>query len=678
MTSKQGMTKSEARARVEKLRRLIHRYSYEYHVLDTPTVPDAVWDSLKHELAELEEQFPDLITPDSPTQRVSGKPLAKFEKVKHALPMLSLNDAFTVEEVRAWEERLHKLLGTTKPLEYYAEIKMDGLAISLVYEQGVLKRGSTRGDGRVGEDVTQNLRTIPSIPLVLQIDRLPHHLRSAAMRRVEIRGEVYMPRAAFEALNREQRRSGGQVFANPRNAAAGSIRQLNPQITAQRKLDFFSYDLIADLGQTTHEEHHLLARTLGARVNLLSRSCVGLAAILRFHEKVAKLRPTLPYQIDGIVVNLNSDAAFAKLGVAGKAPRGALAYKFPAEQATTRMLDIRIQVGRTGALTPVAVLEPVGVAGSVVSRATLHNADEIERLGVRIGDTVVLQKAGDVIPDVVRVLTDLRSGRERRFSMSTRCPVCGHAVTRKEGEVIHYCRNEHCPARHHESLYHFVSKHALDIDGLGPKIIDQLVEEGLVKEPADLFRLTPKDLEPLDLFAEKKAAKLVESIEAKKRVPLARFLFALGIRHVGEETAVDIAEHFGTIERIMGARKGDFESVHDVGGVVAQSIVDFFAKADHRSVVRNLLAAGVLVERQKRVTSTKLAGKSFVVTGSLASITRDEAHRLIRQAGGQVSSSVSRKTSYVVVGDEPGSKLAKATKLGVARLSEKQFLTLVR
>ncbi len=671
------MTKSAAAARVEKLRRLIRRYSYEYHVLDAPTVPDAVWDSLKRELADLERRYPELIVPDSPTQRVSGTPLEKFEKVQHAVPMLSLNDAFTAEDVHAWEERTKKLLGTAAPLDYFAEVKMDGLAISLVYEGGTLVRGATRGDGRVGEDVTHNLKTIESIPLVLQIERLPQRLRSAARRRVEIRGEVYMPRAAFEALNRAQKKSTAQVFANPRNAAAGSIRQLDPRITASRKLDFFAYDLIADLGHATHEEHHERARTLGVKTNRLSKRCNGLAAVFRFHADVAKLRPTLPYQIDGIVVNINDDRTFAKLGVVGKAPRAALAYKFPAEQATTRVQDIRVQVGRTGALTPVAVLEPVSVAGTTVARATLHNADEIERLGVRIGDTVVLQKAGDIIPDVVRVLTDLRTGKERRFRMPQRCPVCNHSVSRKKGEVIHYCSNERCPARHHESLYHFVSKHALDIDGLGPKIIDQLVGEGIVKEPADLFRLRSHDLEPLDLFAEKKAAKVVAAIAARRNVPLPRFLYALGIRHVGEETALDLAAHFGTLGRIMDAGKDEIEAVADIGSVVAESIVGFFSRAENRRMIRNLRAAGVLVEYEQKITKTKLAGKTFVVTGTLASMTRDEAQRRIRQAGGNVASSVSTKTSYVVAGSEPGSKLAKAERLGIPVLDEQQFLAML-
>lgn len=671
------MTKSDAATRAEKLRRLIHRYSYEYHVLDAPTVPDAVWDSLKRELAELEGQFPELVTPDSPTQRVSGTPLEKFEKVQHAVPMLSLNDAFTVEEVRAWEERMRKLLRTAAPLDYFAEVKMDGLAMSLVYKGGALAGGATRGDGKVGEDVTQNLKTIESIPLVLQIDRLPRRLRAAARGRVEIRGEVYMPRAAFEALNRAQQKAGAQVFANPRNAAAGSIRQLDPRITAGRKLDFFAYDLLGDLGQRTHEEHHELARTLGAKTNPYSKRCHGLEAVVRFHAAIAKLRPTLPYQIDGIVVNLNDDGFFAKLGVVGKAPRAALAFKFPAEQATTRVRDIRIQVGRTGALTPVAVLKPVGVAGTVVSRATLHNADEIERLGVRIGDTVVVQKAGDIIPDVVRVMTDLRTGKERPFHMPVRCPVCDHAVGRKKGEVIHYCNNERCPARHHESLYHFVSKRALDIEGLGPKIIDQLVGEGIVKEQADLFRLVPDDLESLDLFAEKKAANIVAAIAARRKVSLPRFLYALGIRHVGEETAIGLAARFGTLDRVMRARKNEIEAVEDIGGVVAESIVAFFSRAENRRTIRNLRAAGVDIVREQRTTSMKLAGKIFVVTGTLASMTRDEAHSRIRKAGGSVASSVSKNTSYVVAGSDPGSKRAKAEQLGVPVLDERRFLAML-
>jgi DNA ligase (NAD+) len=672
------MNRKDARARIEKLRALIHRYSYEYHVLDRPSVPDAVWDSLKRELADLERAYPEFITPDSPTQRVSGEPLAKFEKVQHRTAMLSLNDAFSREELAEWDARTRKLLGTTTPHRFFCEIKMDGIAVSLIYRHGALLRAATRGDGTTGEDVTQNLKTIGAIPLRLSIDRLHPHLRGRARGELEIRGEVYMSRDAFERVNAEQKKRGEPLFANPRNAAAGSVRQLDPAVTRTRRLGFFAYDLIGDFGQRTHGESHAIAKTLGCPVNPLNRRCATVADILAYYKRIGTKRAMLPYQIDGIVINIDEIAAFRKLGVVGKAPRGALAFKFPAEQATTTIKTINVQVGRTGVLTPVADLAPVLVAGTTVSRATLHNADEIERLGVRIGDTVVIQKAGDIIPDVVRVVTELRSGNERVFRMPLRCPVCAARVIHPKGEVAHYCSNALCPARHLEELYHFVSRKAFDIDGVGPKILDQLVAEGLVKEPADLFTLTAKDLEPLELFAEKKAEKLSRAIQEKKRQPLARFLYALGIRHVGEETAVALAGHFGTLAQLMKARAEDFERMHDVGPIVAKSLAEYFSNRKNIQRVRHLLDRGVVVAAAEKVTRTTLAGKIFVVTGTLDSMTREEAHATIRQNGGEVSSSVSKKTSFVVAGESPGSKREKAETLGIPILDEKAFLRIVR
>lgn len=671
------MTKQEARERLAKLKKLIQRYSYEYHVLDAPTVPDAVWDSLKQKLAELEHQYPDLITSDSPTQRVSGKPLAKFQKVRHQAPMLSLTDAFAQSEVEEWETRLRKRLGNAA-IEYFAEVKMDGLAVSLIYENGLFVRGATRGDGRIGEDITQNLRTVASIPLALTLDRLPPDSRSIVRKRVEVRGEVYMPKAAFAKLNRLQEQREAPLFANPRNAAAGSVRQLDPRISAQRELAFFAYDLLADLRFTTHEMRHDVAKKLGLPVNPLSQHCATISQVFRFHKKIGSLRTGLRYQIDGVVVNVNNDDQYIKLGVVGKAPRGSIAYKFPAEQTTTRLIDIKIQVGRTGALTPVAVLEPVQVAGTTVARATLHNADEIERLGVKIGDTVVLQKAGDIIPDVIKALPELRTGKERAFRLPSRCPVCHTNVVRREGEVITFCPNANCPARRHERLNHFVSRKALDIEGVGDKIVDQLVAEGLVKEPADFFRLRSKDLEPLELFAERKATKLVEAIQAKKQIPLARFLYALGIRHIGEETAIALAQNFGEIERVMAATRDEFDVIPDVGGVVATSVANFFNDPEHVREIRHLLSAGVVVEPTSRPRQQKLSGKTFVVTGTLEHLSREEAHARIRQAGGKVSSSVSKETNFLVVGNNPGSKRTKAEKLGIRILPEQAFLAMVK
>lgn len=672
------MNRHEAKARIEKLRAVINHHRYLYHVLDAPEIGDAAWDSLKHELARLERQFPGLVTPDSPTQRVGGRPLEKFQKVAHNAPMLSLNDAFSEEEVREWTDRIEKLLGAYVHPRYYCEVKMDGLAISLLYRKGILVRGATRGDGKTGEDVTQNLKTIEAIPLRLDVERLPRRLQKQALGEIEIRGEVFLNRSVFAAINRRQQQRGEPLFANPRNAAAGGVRQLDPAVTRERRLDFFAYDFLGDFGQTTHQENHAYAKLLGCPINPLSKLCRTFREAVRYHDAIGRQRENLPYQIDGVVINVNELRLFRKLGIVGKAPRAALAYKFPAEQATTVVRDIQIQVGRTGVLTPVAHLEPVQVAGTVVARATLHNADEVRRLDVRIGDTVILQKAGDIIPDVVRVVTDLRTGKEKTFHMPKRCPVCAAPVVRPQGEVAYYCQNSLCPARHLEELYHFVSRKAFDIDGLGPKILDQLVAEGLVKEPADLFALAPKDLEPLELFAERKAAKIVQAIHEKKRQPLARLLFALGIRHVGEETAIAVASHFGSFQKILDADEAGFAAIHDVGPVVARSLAAFFASAANRVRIKHLLDRGVVAERTPRAASAHLAGKTFVVTGTLEELTRDEAHARIRSNGGVVASSVSKNTSYVVAGEAPGSKLDKAKKLGVTVIDEREFLRMLK
>lgn len=674
-TPTRQLTHVEARERVAKLRQEIERHRYLYHVLDRPEISDAAADSLKHELFELEQQYPDLITPDSPTQRVGGRPLPCFEKVRHATPMLSLEDAFSADEFRAWVGRLQKLLPQADR-EFYAEVKIDGLSLSLVYEGGLLVTGATRGDGRVGEDVTQNVRTIEAVPLRIDVDALPPRLRDAGRKRLEVRGEIYMRKDVFERLNREQVKKSRQLFANPRNASAGAVRQLDPAITAARNLHFLAWELVTDLGQTTHEAGHELAKTLGFPTNALNRRCRTVEEVLRYHEAVARRRDRLPYQLDGIVVNVNDVAAFRKLGVIGKTPRGAIAFKYPAEQATTVVEDVVVQVGRTGALTPVARLKSVAVAGTTVARATLHNADEIARLDVRVGDTVIIQKAGDIIPDVVQVLPKLRPKSARPFRMPSRCPVCRAGVRRDPHGVIAYCPNARCPARAREHLYHAVSKKGFDVVGLGPNIVDVLIEEGLVRTAADLFALTPNDLVGLPLIAEKKAANLVASIQARKRIPLARFLVALGVRHVGEETASDLAQRFGTLERLATASVDEINAVPNVGGVVARSVAEFFAQSRNRQVIRSLQGRGVVVERAMR-SQAKLTGQTFVVTGTLDSLTREEAHQRIRQAGGQVASSISKKTSYVVVGAKPGSKLQKAEALGVSTLNEAAFRKLL-
>ncbi|MBI4276545.1 NAD-dependent DNA ligase LigA [Candidatus Uhrbacteria bacterium] len=691
------MNKSQARQRIAKLRAEIDHHRYLYHVLDRIEISDAALDSLKHELDALERQFPDLITPDSPTRRVGGEPLPEFKKVRHAAPMLSLTDAFSEEEVQEWEERLERLL-ERKPENYYAEIKMDGLALSLIYHNGILHHTATRGDGQTGEDVTLNVRTVDAIPLRLVTDahddavRTEHRNLVAAGRRraaqgsVEIRGEVFMTTAVFHTLNEVQNKKGEAPFANPRNAAAGSIRQLDPKIAASRKLDFFAYDLITDLGQTTHEESHLLAQALGFKTNPLNRLCKDLKAVIDYYHEIEKRRPKLPYWMDGIVVNVNDVATFKQLGVAGKAPRAAIAFKYQGEEATTIVEDIQVQVGRTGALTPVAHLKPVRVAGSTVSRATLHNEDEIQRLGVRIGDTVVVQKAGDVIPDIVRVLPKLRTGKEKKFVMPSKCLICGSAVQKmearskkQEASVATYCTNPNCFAQSLGRIIHFVSRKAFNIDGLGEKIVEQLLHAGLIRDAADLFALTRTDLEPLERFAEKSAENLVAAIDAARKQPLNRFIYALGIRHVGEETAIDLVQHFGSLKELQGASSQELEAIHEVGPVMAESVYQWFQDKTNQRFIEKLLHHGVTIERQASgVKRQALQGKTFVLTGGLSTLTRDEAKEKIRALGGDVSESVSKNTSYVVAGTDPGSKYEKARKLGVSILNEQSFIDLLK
>ena len=671
------MTKGEAKKRIEKLKCEINHHRYLYHVLDKTEISDAAQDSLKHELYELEKKFPDLVTPDSPTQRVGGQPLNKFKKVKFAKPMLSLNDVFSDEEVYDWEERNAKLLESRNNLSYYGEIKMDGLAITLIYKNGILVRAATRGDGKVGEDVTQNIKTIEAVPLRLSVDRLPKNAQGKANGEIEVRGEVYMGKKGFAELNIEQKKKGESLFANPRNVSAGSVRQLDSKITASRPLNFFAYDLVTDLGQRTHEESHKFTKLLGFKINEHNKFCKDIKEAVKYHKHIGKIRERFPYWTDGIVINVNSIDIFNKLGVVGKAPRGAIAFKYPAEQATTVVENIEVQVGRTGALTPVAHLKPVQVAGTTVARATLHNEDEIKRLGVKIGDTVIIQKAGDIIPDVVKVLTRMRSGREKSFKFPKECPICGSRVVRREGEVAHYCTNKKCFAQNKERLSHFISKAAFDIEGLGPQIIDQLIEQDLISRPSDIFELKASDLEPLEGFAEKAAVKLTQAIQDSKRITLARFIYALGIRHVGEETAIDLATHFGSIDNIKVASIAKLESVYEIGEVVARSVYDFFQDKENSDLIEKLRKLGVEVMNPKKKFSSKVEGKSFVLTGSLDDLSRDEAKQMIRDAGGKVLGSVSAKTNYVVAGEDPGSKYDKAKKLGVKIITEKELKSIL-
>lgn len=665
------MTKTQAKIRIEKLKKEIEHHRYLYHVLDRQEISDAALDSLKKELFDLEQEHPDLITPDSPTQRVGGKPLEQFAKVQHSSRMLSLNDAFGEEDVLAWEKRLRRIDEKSK-LTYFAETKIDGLAMSLIYENGVLKVAATRGDGFVGEDVTHNIRTIQTVPL-----RLHEIAALKGVKRVEVRGEVYLTKKTFEAINKQREKDGEPLFMNPRNTAAGSIRQLDPTLAAARDLRFLAYALMTELGQTTHHEEHALLEQMGFYTDPDTKRCNSLEEVLKYYRAVGKKRDTLPYQIDGVVVTIDSNALFDRFGVVGKAPRGAIALKFPAEQATTVVEDIQVQIGRTGALTPVAHLRAVQVAGSTVQRATLHNIDEIKRLGVNIGDTVIIEKAGDIIPDIVQVLTNLRTGKEKAFRMPKNCPVCDSPTKQPEGEVAYYCTNPQCFGQQKERFYHFVSRRAFDMDGLGPKIIDQLLDQGLISTPADLFDLKEEDLTPLARFAEKSAKNTIAAIQNAKRVSLSRLIYALGIRHVGEQSAIALADHFHSFEKLREATQEELQAIPDIGPVVAESILAFL-KDEHYTVFLDALLKTVdVVPPVVSTKTTAISGKTFLFTGSLTQMTRDEAKEKVRAAGAKIISSVSKNLDYLVVGEEPGSKLSKAQKLNITVLTEEEFLRLV-
>jgi len=694
------MTKQEAKQRIEKLREEINYHSYRYHVLDKPEISDAIWDSLKNELEELELKFPDLVTPDSPTQRVSGKPLEEFKKVEHSVPMLSLFDAFGQVEIKEWEERVHKLVPQAE-LNYFCELKMDGLAVSLIYQDGVLAKGATRGDGKIGEDVTQNLKTIGAIPLRLrepdasllkkagfgsaQIKKI---LSAAKNGKIEVRGEAIMTTKVFEGLNRQYKKQGKSLLANPRNGAAGSIRQLDSKITASRNLDFYVYALVTDFGQIKHKEEHEIAKILGFKTIPENKYCKNLEEVIKFHEHWVKNREKLPFECDGIVVVVNDILLHKKLGVVGKAPRWMIAYKFSGKEATTVVEDIIVNVGRTGVLTPVAVLRPVNVGGVTITHATLHNMDEIKRLGVRIGDTVIVRRAGDVIPDIVRALPKLRTGKEKEFHMPRTCPMCGGPAKRVQSHAEHggknresvgyYCANKNCFAVNFRRLEHFVSRSAMDIEGLGKKIIEQLMREGLVRDPADIYDLEEGDLMPLQRFAEKSARNLIEAINKSKEVPLARFLNALGILHVGEETAIDLANHFGSIQNLKNTSLDEINSLPNIGGVVAKSIFEWFNDDKSKKLLGRLLEE-IKIENPKVVRKRQtLKGMTIVLTGELTGMSRDQAKAAIREHGGDVASSVSAKTDLVVVGAEPGSKFDKAKELGVKIIGEKEFLQIIK
>ena len=665
-----GESKSAVRAKIEKLRKTIREHEYRYYVLDDPKISDAEFDKLMNQLKALEAKYPDLVTPDSPTQRVGGSPREGFQTVRHKRPMLSLDNAFSYDELREFDRRVRELAGRER-VEYVTEHKFDGLSMSLQYEGGVFARGVTRGDGATGEDVTPNVRAIRSVPLRVDSATLKK-LRLAAD--FEVRGEIIMPRSAFEELNRQQEEQGGKRFANPRNAAAGAVRVLDPAITASRRLDFYAYMLLA--GDRVPVKRHSDALEALAKLQFkVSRDwklCRTLDEVLKYCEAWESRREKLPYEIDGIVIKVNDIALQEELGFTAKAPRWAVAYKYPAHQATTVVKDIQVNVGRTGVLTPVAILEPVQVGGVTVSRSTLHNMDEVQRLGVQIGDAVLIERAGEVIPHVLKVV---KEGKNRRpFVMPKECPVCGTKIHKAEGEVAYRCVNAACPAKLKESLLHFAGRHAMNIDGLGAKIVDQLVDKGLVKDFADLYSLKLEQLAGLERMAEKSAQNLLDEIEASKSNSLARLIYALGIPFVGERTAQLLAEHFGSLDKLASATVEELSEVPEVGPKVAASIVEFFSEPANRKLVEKLRKAGLrFTEERKARRDSRLAGKTFVFTGALAHRSREQAEELVVSHGGKVASSVSKKTDYVVVGTEPGSKYDKAKSLGVTILDEAQF-----
>ena len=667
-----------AAARMRALEKDLERWNYEYYVLDAPSVPDSEYDKAFRELSELEKQFPDLKSPASPTQRVGGEARSDLAKVRHAVPMLSIHTEtdFEAQGAQAFDERVRKGLGlseTDDDVAYDVELKFDGLAMNLRYEKGILVSAATRGDGLIGEDVTANVKTIRTIPL---------HLPEGVPDILEVRGEVIMHKADFERLNDEQRLDGLKPFVNPRNAAAGCLRQLDPKVTAKRKLSFYAYGLgeVSAAVALTHSGILDKLEKWGFPVAKEHRVVKGWKALAEFHDWVKSIRQSLPFEIDGVVYKVNDLAQQNELGFISREPRWACAHKYPPEEAMTSVEDIDVQVGRTGKLTPVARLKPVFVGGVTISNATLHNEDFIAELGLKIGDTVVVRRAGDVIPEVVRVLSDRRTGKERDFVMPDHCPVCGSETFRDEEEKDTRCTGGlFCPAQRRESLVHFASRLALNIDGLGEKVIDQLLEAELIKTPADLYKLTDEKLLSLDRFGKKSAANLLAALEKSKETTLARFIYALGIRHVGESTARDLASHFRSLDKLMQADADALLQVNDVGEVIAQSIIHFFEESHNREVIGELLAEGVHWPTPEAVAvNEKVSGKTFVLTGTLPNMGREEAKALLLAQGAKVASSVSKKTDYVVAGAEAGSKLEKAQALGVTIIDEAQMLELLK
>lgn len=670
------LTKQQADERITKLRQLINNYRYHYHVLDESIVSEAAADSLKHELTELEAAYPELITADSPTQRVAGKPLPGFSQVTHSSRMLSLNDVFSEAELRAWQERVSKLAPNQK-LTYFADIKMDGFACALIYEDGQLVRGITRGDGFVGEDVTANIRTIESIPLKLHGAK---GYEKFLQGRTEIRGEIVMYKTEFAALNEARAKAGKPLFANPRNTAAGTIRQLNPKLVAERPLHFHGYDLRRDTASDvpTHAYAYEAMRALGILANDKAVVFDKLEDVLAYANEWDQKRHNLVFNTDGLVIKINDRALYDRLGVVGKAPRGAVAYKYAAEQATTKVKDIFISIGRTGSATPVAMLEPVVIAGSTVQMATLHNESEVLRKDIRIGDTVIVHKAGDIIPEVIEPLVSLRDGSEKPFKMPTHCPECSTKLAKLKAEDAAWrCPNEACPSRAWKRVEHFASKGALDIEGLGEKNVIALINAGLVTNTADIYALTKEQVVQLDRFAEVSAAKLVNAIQTKKRPPLARFVYGLGIRHIGTQTAIDLANHFRSLEALQEATIDELADIEGVGEVVAESVVEYFAEPRSQKLLEKFKGFGVWPEPVAHVGG-KLSGQNFVVTGTLQTMSREAAAEQIRALGGTFQSSVGKDTDYLVVGANVGaSKLAKASKFGTKQIDEQALVKIL-
>jgi len=667
------MEKDATYRRTKELREAIEYHNYRYYVLDDPEISDAEYDRMMRELEKLEAEFPELRDANSPTQRVGAPPLEEFETVTHTIPMLSLANGQNEIEVREFDQRVRRFLGTDRDIAYVAEPKLDGLAVELVYERGNLVVGSTRGDGVNGENITQNLRTIRTIPLSLIGKEIP------VPERLEVRGEVYMEIERFRELNKKREASGEPLFANPRNAAAGSLRQLDPAITASRPLNIFFYGMGEISGYTfkTHSEFIEALPYWGLRVNPLTKLCRDIDEAIGYYDDIAGERETLPYEIDGVVMKVDNLGLQSQLGVISRNPRWALAYKFKPKQETTKVLRIIPQVGRTGAITPVAVLEPVRVGGIEISRATLHNQDEIDKKDVRIGDTVIVQRAGDVIPEVLKVVGSKRTGAEKKFHIPDTCPVCGADVVRLDNEAVHRCIGLSCPAQLKGRIKHFASKRAMDIDGLGDKLVAQLVDKGMVKDVSDLYRLSKEDLVGLERMADKSAQNLLNAIEVSKRKPLAKFIYALGIRHVGEHMAEVLARELKSLKGFLRATEEKLLAVREVGPELAQSVVGFFGDQGNREVLDRLQKAGLSIVETAVDETAKLKDLTFVFTGALETFTRDEARDLVESLGGRTSSDVSKTVDYVVVGKDPGSKYDRARELGITVLSESQFREMV-